>query len=469
MRAKFIQLLYEIRASYWFIPSLMALGAVALSILTTQLDARYGAEWFSNLGWAMASKPDGARSVLSTIAGSMITVAGVTFSMTMVSVSFASSQFGPRLIGNFMRDRGNQLTLGTFIATFVYCLMILRTIRGAGDVFQLGDGNNLEVFVPQVSMLIAIAFALTSVGVLIFFIHHIPETIDVSNITAQVGTELEEAIDSLFPDQIGQPADQSEEDRLAELPDNWQEESVSVKTGASGYVQAVDESGLIEVAKRHDLILRLQYRPGDFATEEKTLLEAYPAEKVNDEVASELKSLFAWGQERTPTQNATFLVDQLVEIIGRALSPGVNDPFTAISCLKWLRRSLTTLAHRVEPDPYRYDDEEQLRVVAHAASFNSFCSAVFDQTLQYVAADRNVALEAIQMIAEIAIDLPEGDRRETLAKYADALAKATDELLPLERDREQLKQQVDMFHRLLVDPELKEQVRDNLGWLGGRA
>ncbi|MEQ8835950.1 MAG: DUF2254 family protein, partial [Lacipirellulaceae bacterium] len=107
MRATLTKYLYHIRSSYWFIPSLMALGAIILSVITTELDLRYGAKWFSDLGWATASKPDGARSILSTIAGSMITVAGVTFSMTIVSVSFASSQFGPRLIGNFMRDRGN--------------------------------------------------------------------------------------------------------------------------------------------------------------------------------------------------------------------------------------------------------------------------------------------------------------------------------------------------------------------------
>lgn len=469
MRATITKYLYHLRASYWFIPSLMALGAIVFSIATTELDAHLGAQWFADFGWASASKPDGARSVLSTIAGSMITVAGVTFSMTIVSVSFASSQFGPRLIGNFMRDRGNQFTLGTFIATFVYCLMVLRTIRGAGDVFELGEENNLAVFVPQVSMLCAIAFALLSVGVLIFFIHHIPETIDVSNITASVGQELEGAIDDLFPEAIGNPAGPEEEEAEPDLPEDWLQESASIETGTSGYIQAIDQEGLLEIAKEHDLVLRLQYRPGDFATDKKTIMQAWPAERVDEQVAEKLQGVFAWGAERTPTQNAMFLVDELVEIIGRALSPGVNDPFTAISCLKWLQRSLATLAQREVPSPYRYDEDGRIRVISYATSFEDFCSAVFDQTRQYVATDRNVAFEAMEMIGELAADLTPGDRLDCLLAHADALAEAAEQSLPLERDRDELAKRRELVHRMTDDPEVKEELRDAVGWLGGRA
>ncbi|MEO1135283.1 MAG: DUF2254 family protein, partial [Pseudomonadota bacterium] len=176
MHANLIKIIEDLRASYWFIPGCMTIAALFLSFFMQWLDAQYGAAWLRDYDWATATRTEGARSVLTVIAGSIIGVAGVTFSITIVAVSYASANFGPRLIGNFMRDRGNQLTLGTFIATFVYCLMILRTVRNAAaeDASQ-----SFDAFVPHLSILMALGLSLASIGVLIYFFHHVPETINV--------------------------------------------------------------------------------------------------------------------------------------------------------------------------------------------------------------------------------------------------------------------------------------------------
>ena len=133
MAGTLLKLLQDLRASYWFVPALMTLGAGLLSLLTHWFDTRYGAAFLRNVPYLYSPSPDGVRTTLASIAGSMIGVAGVTFSMTIVSVSFAAAQYGPRLVGNFMRDRGNQFTLGAFIAAFVYCLMVLRTVQSPGS------------------------------------------------------------------------------------------------------------------------------------------------------------------------------------------------------------------------------------------------------------------------------------------------------------------------------------------------
>jgi uncharacterized membrane protein len=469
MHALIIKYLYRLRASYWFVPAVMVVGAIAFSILTLWMDRRFGDAWLEHVPFLDANTPESARSVLSAIAGSMITVAGVTFSMTILSVSFAAAQFGPRLIGNFMRDRGNQVTLGTFIAAYVYCLMVIRSVRGAEELAtSAASGDALQAFVPQISVLCGIALALSSVSVLIYFIHHVPETIDVSNIAKSVGRELESSIQTLFPESIGTPPAAQDGDD-GERPALCEEEPHTVAASAFGYLQAVDGDGLFELATERDLIVRLQYRPGDFATGSDLLLHVWPKDAVDDELESQLRACFAWGGERTPTQNTLFLVDQLVEIVARALSPGVNDPFTAIACLQWLERSLITLGERRTPGPFRYDDDGALRVISHAVPYSTFCERVFGQTRQYVAADRNASLATMQMLASLVLAQSDEDRRTVLLGHVDTLAEASQSLLPLESDRELVRGRAERIHQMARDPDVVYEVREDEGWFGGSA
>ncbi|MEJ2289120.1 MAG: DUF2254 domain-containing protein, partial [Deinococcales bacterium] len=228
MRTRLLGWLDRLHSSYWFLPSLMALGALLLSALGGM------------------NRPDGARALLSTVAGSLITVAGVVFSMTLVGLSLASQQFGPRLVGNFMRDRGNQLVLGTFVGTFLYCLMVLRTVRSA-DV-----PAGVAAFVPHISVAVALAMTLVSLFVLIYFIHHTAESIQVSYVLARVGRALTQQL-LAFPEATGR-GEEAEPGNAPppELPEGFSEGAVTVRAQRAGYVQAIDVPSLVALAREHD-------------------------------------------------------------------------------------------------------------------------------------------------------------------------------------------------------------------------
>lgn len=460
MNASLIKFAQDIRRSYWFLPALMAIAAIALSFATTHADSAYGANWLKSHSWLYFNQVDGARATLSAIASSMITVAGVTFSMTIVAVSFASAHFGPRLIGNFMRDRGNQVTLGTFIATFVYSLLVLRSVRGAGE----GSGSDvLSAFVPQLSVLTAIVLALASVAVLIYFIHHVPETINIGNITARLGRELRDSVKTVFPEEIAADAADKTQD-----PEAMSGDFVPVRAHTDGYLQAIDQKALLKIACDHDVVVRIQYRPGDFIVKGAVLAEVYHASKKSSELESEFRSCFASGAERTATQDTLFLVDQLVEILVRALSPGVNDPFTASTCMDWLYTGLSELVRRELPEPAIYDEDRNLRVVAWPISFERFASHVFDQSRQYVATDTNAALRMLAVLGELALESRTPEQRRVFQEHAASLAEACQEMLPAEPSRRRVAERYGELQRLLTD-DVEEAMRDSQSWLGGRS
>ena len=456
-----------VRASYWFIPSLMTIAAAVLSVVLIGLDGRIGAEWIREVPFLYGNRPEGARAVLSTIAGSMIGVAGVTFSITIASVVYASGQYGPRLLANFMDDRGNQITLGTFIATFLYCLLVLRTIRTAGE----GDGAIGE-FVPHVAILVGLALAVASVGVLIYFIHHVPESIHVSNLVAGVGRDLLGKVDTLFPERIGAGGAATEadgDDPESPLPDGFYDDAQRVAADGAGYVSGIDADAILRLACEHDLLLRVRHRPGDFVADGDTLVLAWPPDRVSDEACTAIRTAFAWGAQRTARQDVRFLVDELVEIAARALSPGVNDPFTAISCVDWLGAALKDLAGRDFPRPERYDEDGELRVVAHPTTFEQFVGGVFGQLRPYLSSDRNAALHALKTIGEVAGRVTDDGQRVALRHEADAILDGADATLALEADRHSVRQRHAEVTRLLSGRVGFEALTARTDWIGGTA
>ena len=475
MKARFLAVWDDLLSSYWFIPSLMTIGAVVLSFVTTKVDGIVGSDWIDNISWLYANKPDGARVLLSTIAGSMIGVAGVTFSITIASVVYASGQYGPRLLTNFMRDQGNQITLGTFIATFLYSLLVLRTIRAADEGYggENPAGDLVGPFVPHIAIVTALVFALASIAVLIFFIHHIPESIHVSNVTAGIGNELHHKIDTLFPERVGtgEPTDEAlrRDEVRTDLPEHFFEDAEPIEANSSGYLQGVDASALLHLATDHELLLRVRHRPGDFVSEGDTLVHAWPAANVKDETYARLRAAFAWGHQRTARQDVRFLINELVEIAARALSPGVNDPFTAMGCLDWLGGALKRLADREIPSADRYDEHGTLRVVAEPTSYEEFVSHVFAQLRPYVAADRNATLHALKVIGEVAGRVETEERRAALRHQADALLDGAETLLALEADKASVRKRHGDVVRLLSGRVSFEALSAESDWIGGTA
>jgi uncharacterized membrane protein len=413
-----------LRSSLWFVPALMIVVAAGLSFVCIALDRGETQQLIVKTGWVWGGGPDGAREVLSTIAGSMITVAGVVFSITIVAFQLASSQFGPRLLHNFMRDTGNQVVLGTFIATFLYSLLVLRTVRGEGN----------DEFVPYLSVALAIVLAVVSLGVLIYFIHHVSVSIQAAHVIAVVNDELVRAIERLFPQKLGHAAAMDSLSQEAVLPETFASTAHPIAAADSGYLQTIDTDKLMAVAKAHNLLLDLHCRPGHFVEQNRSFMRAWPAGQVNEQVTKQIDAAFIWGPERTLTQDVEFAVNQLVEVAVRALSPGINDPFTAIRCIDRLGAVLCQLTERVMPSPYRYDDTDTLRVIVPPVTFASVTDAAFNQIRQYGGTSVAVTIRLLECLAAVAAHTYREEDRAALLRHAVMIEQDSHEGIPQEHD-----------------------------------
>ncbi|WP_333836898.1 DUF2254 domain-containing protein [Novosphingobium sp.] len=469
MKAHLLRLSNDLRESYWFVPTIMAVLALLLALGTVYIDGHFGSAWMDGLPWLASARPDGARSLLSSIGGSMIGVAGTTFSVTIAAVVYASGQYGPRLLSNFMSDRGNQVTLGTFIATFVYSLVVLRTIRSAGE-----SGAAAAAFVPQLALLVALILVLCSIAVLIYFIHHVPMNIHINTVIERIGGRLIEEIDQRFPVFIGKPLTETADD--ARIPSAFREDATPadyerrtpVRARHNGYIQLIDENTLLDAARDHDLVIRLQYQSGDFTHKGSVLLEAWPAERCDEDAASALQGAFATGARRTALQDLRFLIDELVEIAARALSPGVNDPFTANSCLDWLGAAMADLSRRDLPSRLRADDDGVLRVIAHPVTFAGFIDRAFGALAQYASADMIAGKRFLDALGDVALSCDDPGRIATLTRQAGNFhALAANALDGACRDA--VLARADQLLKALAEPDYKRRLRDSAAWLGGTA
>jgi uncharacterized membrane protein len=426
MKALLLKIWDRLRSSFWFVPAGMASLAVALAFAAVALDEAGTGDWLRRLGWSYTGGAEGASLLLSTVAGSMIAIAGTVFSMTLVALSLASSQLGPRLLRNFMRDTANQVALGTFVATFVYCLLVLRTIRRADEV----------AFVPHVAVSIGVLLAMVSIGVLIYFIHHVSVSIQADEVVARVGRELEDGMDRLFPEQLGKPeSDTSGAHGGAQLPAAFAREARAVGASEDGYLQLVDADTLMELAREGDLLLRLERRPGHYLVKGQAIVSVWPGDRVTEELEDQMAAAFVLGNRRTATQDVEFSFHQLVEIAVRALSPGINDPFTAIACVDRLGSALCRLALRDMPTPFRFDHEGRLRLVASGSSFAGIVDTAFNQIRQCARSNPAVAIRLLDAIGQVARHVQSAQDASCLLRHADRIVRGAREAVPEPDDR----------------------------------
>lgn len=413
MKTKLLYYSDLLRTSFWFLPSMMVVGSIVLALGMIQLDQRMpgraDAEWFL----VYNGGAEGARSVLSTIAGSMITVAGVVFSITIVALTLASSQFGPRLLRNFIRDRSNQFVLGTFIAAYLYCLLVLRTIRG-------GDENG---FVPGISVIVGVLLAVAGLAVLIYFIHHVAIAIQADTVVMHVSHELHRTIDRLFPEELGKSIDRDRPQNDACLPD-FDRQAATVHIAESGYIVAIDSEQLLGAAGTHQVVLKLLCRPGHFMILGDPLCKVVPEAAASEELESEIREAVQLGSERTALQDVEFCVDQLVEVAVRALSPGVNDPFTAITCIDRLGSALCRIVEREIPSPYRHDDDKRLRVIAYPVTPGNLLDAAFNQIRQYGGSSPAILIRLLENLRAIALRTTRDEDLEAVARHAESVLHA---------------------------------------------
>jgi uncharacterized membrane protein len=305
----------NIRTSFWFVPSVMMIAAVGLWALGFWLDFRFaGREARSVPWWIYVSSPDEARNVLSTLLSLMITMTSLVFSITMVVLSLAASQFGPRLIRNFMASPQTQIVLGTFVMTILYCLMVLPAIGWQ-------DNEGMSAFS---TITIAIVLMAVSVALLVLFIHTLARSIVSETVIERVGRELDDVLDEIEP----LPSRLVQDDPEDALPENFEQRSAYFGPDVSGYVQGIEFDQLVQTAHAREIMIGLHFRPGDYLVKGGRGIAICPREHDSLALRRKILGAIVVGAHRTPVQDPEFSIRHLVEIGVRALSPGVNDPYT---------------------------------------------------------------------------------------------------------------------------------------------
>ena len=417
MSARFGKLRAKLRYSFWFLPTVITLATAGLSLLLDLVDRQN--ETPRLLVW-ISLDVQGMREILVMVASSMITVATTAFSIVIVALQLASGQLGPRLLRNFIRDRSNQVAFGVFIGTFVYCLLLLR---------NLGNGTRASEL-PVIGFLGAMALTFTGVAVLIFFIHNAALSIQKDRVIARVSGELMESLDLLYPKTIGDPPPMvgSGEAQSQRLPvdslSGW-EDAEPLVLKDSGYIQAVDADKLMRVTQRANLAVYLIKRPGDFVSRGAVVARVRSEAELDRRTRKRLADVFILGIERTQQQDVGFVFDQLVEIAIRALSPGVNDSFTATRCIDRLTDALAVVARTAFPSPYRFDPEGQLRVVTNPVNFPVLISQVLYPVAEAAAGHSAVILGLFRSVEEIANVSTERHQQQPLFRflsYVDSLS-----------------------------------------------
>ncbi len=429
MKTRILHLRDVLLSSYWFIPGVMIVGAGGPAEGLVSTDQAYGP--LLGWGWLYNGGVIGARLLLQVIAGSVITVAGVVFSITITALALTATQMGPRLLQNFMRDRDSQVTLGTFVGTFIYCILVLRQVRGPDHT----------TFVPNLAVSVSVLLAIANVAVLVYFIHHIASKLQAPNVVAAVGDDLQQAVKRLFPEQIGHDRFRPDEgDGIArpELPGDFEHRARPGLARNTGYIQAVDGETLLQQASRHDLLLRLNVRPGDYVIAGTPLLHVWPGERCDPAMLRKLENTFITGRQRTNEQDIGFAINQIIEIAVRALSPGINDPLTATNCIDRLAAALVGIARGDLPGPYRYDDAGQLRIVTPVSSFADIVDASFSAIRQYGHHDLLVMMRLLEVLGQIGRQAPADQHRQVLSRHLEIVYQQATESIRQPHDRQQL-------------------------------
>ena len=409
----------SINASYWFLPAIFSIGALVLALVTTWLDRSGWAEFLDDIVWLQPARPEGASNMLTVIAGSMIGVASTVFSITIAAVAYASGNYGPRLLTNFMEDRGNQFSLATFIGTFVYAITVLRTVRAEHEVPASAEdamATALPGFVPQLSLLVAFGLMGLSVAVLVYFLNHIPASIRVNSVLKGIGARLLKDIGERFPDR-------NTGKRASSAP-----QGTAIVASGTGYIQAIGFARLERIAKRENGKLKLAARTGDFVHPEVTIAFWSDMDSVEDCPDDEVRDCFTLGSMRTPSQDMQFLIDELVEIALRALSPGINDPFTAVTAVHWLGAATAELGYRDLTRSYAKDGEEP-HLVLLEDDFEHYLARGFGAVRGGIATNRIATQVTFDALVDAASMVHDESRRAAIRQEGDLLVRQAREHL----------------------------------------
>jgi uncharacterized membrane protein len=405
--------------TFWLVPTVLVVVAALLFGVTFAIDRAAYHHQLTLPFWIRTGSADAGRQVLIAIAAAVITVIGVVFSITILALTLASQQFGPRMMRNFIRDFGNQLTLGVFVGTFVYSVLALGSITSSAH----GD------FVPHLSITVAEALLLVDLGVLIYFIHHIAKSIQLPEVIAGIARDLTRAVDAEFPlpgPSLGEHTRERVGRSVPELLQLINERGVVVPSSSSGYVQYVGYAQLIDIASRTDSVIRLDHRPGHFIATGRPLATVWPGGAA-EQVALALSKAHVTGPHRTLMQDPVFAIDQLVEIAIRALSAAVNDTFTALTCIDWLSAGLSQISSRTLAEGVYRDRFHRVRLIETDPSYARMVNRAFDKIRQSSRGMPAVIIRMLDSLTSIAADATSPEQRRILIRQAEMILRSAED------------------------------------------
>ncbi|MBU8906109.1 DUF2254 domain-containing protein [Desertibacillus haloalkaliphilus] len=420
MTGSFSKILFKIRASFWFIPSFYGVLAFVLAVVCFLIDVSVPsmghAQWMRD--WLLTDIAL-AQTLLGAISASLLTMTTITFSSIMVVLTTYLSQFSPRTLQDFMMDHSTQRVLGVFIGGFIYSTLLLLLLRERYDDDAL-----------FISPALAVVVAFICVGFFVFFIHHVGNWIQVSNLIHHICADTIKSIDKNFNEETHNHKDAPWEDWESE--EITQMEPKEIQSIVSGYLQLIDIEDLVEKAKADNCIIKLEKRLGDYVDKGSTLLLLYNLE--GNKIETDYLTFFSFGSERATIQDVEFGITKIVEIGLRALSPGINDPNTAISCIRQLGKILARLGNKNLHRSFFNDDKRSLRLIIEQPSFSDYLYKSFYQIRQYSSEDISVLaaiIEALQVIAE----QNNGEIKKEIWDFSRYILEALDHQLLLELDR----------------------------------
>ena len=398
-----------LRTNLWLVPAVLTVVAVLLFLLTYNLDEAVYRGEISLPWWIISGDADAGRSVLIAIAAAVITVIGVVFSITILALTLASQQFGPRMLRNFIRDPGNQFTLGIFVATFVYSVLAL----GAITTGPRGP------FVPHISITMSLVLLFVDIGVLIYFIHHIAKTIQLPEVIAGIARDLSRAIDEEFPDRVGDRISESVRDKgpsVEELQALLDREGLAVPATESGYLQFVGYGKLVTIALESDAVIRLAHRPGHFVVAGRPLGAVWPS-KTAPRVAQALGI--------------------------RALSAAVNDTFTALTCIDWISDGLCKISGRDLAEGVYRDRNGRVRLIEFDPSYSRMVDRAYDKIRQSAGGMPAVIIRLMNGIGHVMEYTATSEQRAVLQRQADMILRSAEDSIAEANDRADVRARYD--------------------------
>lgn len=430
-----------LRTNLWLMPAVLVVAGGVLFVLTYLVDrAAYNGS-VSLPGWIDNGGADAGRQILTAIAAAVIIIVGLVFSIVIVALTLASTQFGPRMLRSFIRDWGTQVTLGVFVATFVYCVLALGSIAPGSR----GD------FVPHLSISVSLAAIIVDSCVLIFFIHHVAKSIQLPQVIGGIAEDLRKAIDVQIP--LDRPESPDDETEIAALTSAA---GGPVLATTSGYLQHIEHARLVRLAVSLDVVIELLYRPGHFVGRGLPWATVWPAEAA-EAVSRELERAHFTGPHRTLAQDLTFAIDQLVEIAIRALSGAVNDTFTAMTCIDWLGDGLSDISTRPAPRRVHHDDAGNVRLIESKVSYARLVERSFDKVRQAGRGMPAIMIRQLESLARIMQFARTPQRRAVLQAEADAILVSSEEAISDPGDLQDVRRRYD---RVLIARDARQPMGD---------